>query len=180
MTSQHTSTLIFGGARSGKSNLAQEIAEGTGKTPVLIATAQAGDAEMAERIRKHQAERGNRWMLIEEPLNLIAALQMSTAPEMIVVVDCLTLWLSNLTAKNLDVEAAGDALVDSLPSLQGPVIFVSNEVGLGIVPETPLGRVFRDTQGRLNQKLAAACENVIFVAAGLPLQLKPNKLTLRL
>jgi adenosylcobinamide kinase/adenosylcobinamide-phosphate guanylyltransferase len=174
-----SSTLILGGARSGKSRYAQTLAEDSDLRPLLIATATAGDDEMAERIRKHQAERGNRWQLVEEPLDLIGALQKNAAPHIAIVVDCLTLWLSNLMFKDADVEAAGDALAASLPSLKGPVIFVSNEIGLGLVPETQLGRAFRDAQGRLNQKLAAACENVIFVAAGIPLQLKPNPLTLR-
>lgn len=176
---QCSTTLILGGARSGKSRVAQQLAEDSGLTPLLIATATAGDEEMAERIKKHQAERGNRWRLIEEPLDLAGALGKAAAPDTAVVVDCLTLWLSNLMFKDADVEAAGDALAASLPALKGPVIFVSNEVGLGLVPETALGRAFRDTQGRLNQKLAAACENVIFVAAGLPLPLKSNPLTLR-
>ncbi len=179
VTSLHTSTLILGGARSGKSRYAQKLAEDSGLTPLLIATATAGDDEMAERIKKHQAERGNRWRLIEEPFDLAGTLQRAAAPDTALVVDCLTLWLSNLMFKDADVEAAGEALATSLPGLKGPVIFVSNEIGLGLVPETALGRAFRDAQGRLNQKLAAVCENVIFVAAGLPLPLKSSPLTLR-
>lgn len=174
------STLILGGARSGKSAYAQRLAEDSGQEPMLIATAWAGDAEMAARIAKHKTDRGDHWRLVEEQIHLVEVLDRDAAPDRIIVVDCLTLWLTNLLLAEHDIEAAGDALTACLPKLKGPVIFVSNEVGLGLVPETELGRAFRDAQGRLNQRLADACEKVIFVAAGLPLQLKPAPATLRL
>lgn len=174
------SLLLIGGARSGKSRYAQKLAEESGKAPVLIATAAAGDAEMAARIAKHQADRGAHWRTVEEKIDVAGALCREAAPETIVVVDCLTLWLSNLMLASYDVEAARETLAGSVASLAGPAVFVSNEVGLGIVPEGELGRAFRDAQGRLNQRLAEACERVVLIAAGLPLQLKPNAVRLTL
>jgi len=169
------SLLILGGARSGKSRMAQKRAEDSGKAPILIATAAAADEEMAARIKMHKEQRGPRWRTVEEEIDVSAALCREAAAENIVVVDCLTLWLSNLMLGGHDAEASCEALARCLPSLAGPVIFVSNEVGLGIVPEHALGRKFRDAQGRLNQMLAEACEQVVFVAAGLGLQLKPDR-----
>lgn len=169
------SHLILGGARSGKSRHAQRLAESSGKTPVLIATATAGDEEMAARIARHKAERGPAWQTIEEAIALVGILTREAAAEKILVVDCVTLWLANLMFKGLDTEAESLALAKSLATLPGPVIFVSNEVGLGLVPETALGRSFRDAQGRLNQQLAEICEAVTFIAAGLPLVLKAGR-----
>ncbi|HEY5226239.1 MAG TPA: bifunctional adenosylcobinamide kinase/adenosylcobinamide-phosphate guanylyltransferase [Methylovirgula sp.] len=174
------SLLVVGGARSGKSRYAQKLAEASGKTPVLIATASAGDAEMAERIEKHRAERSAHWRVVEEEIDLTGALAREAAADRVIVVDCLTLWLSNLMCAAKDTETAAERLAARLAHIEGPVIFVSNEVGLGIVPDTRLGRAFRDAQGRLNQLLGAACDAVVFVAAGLPLQLKPNAVALRL
>ena len=167
-----TALLVLGGARSGKSRFAQSRAEAGGLQPVLVATAAAGDEEMAARIARHRAERDTRWRTVEAPLDLLAALTRESAPERIVVVDCLTLWLSNLMQAGADAETESAALANALPGLAGPAIFVSNEVGLGLVPQTPLGRAFRDAQGRLNQAMAAAATEVVFVAAGLPLTLK--------
>jgi adenosylcobinamide kinase/adenosylcobinamide-phosphate guanylyltransferase len=164
--------FVFGGARSGKTRLAQGRAEASGLAPVLIATATAGDGEMAERIARHRAERGDRWTTVEEPLELADALGRTAGPGVIVMVDCLTLWLSNTMFADRDPEAAGDALAARLGTLAGPVLLVSNEVGLGIVPDNALARRFRDLQGRLNQKIAAVASRVTFVAAGLPLVLK--------
>lgn len=172
--------LILGGARSGKSRYAQKLAEASGKSPVLIATASVGDAEMAKRIGKHQADRGTHWRLIEEEIDVAGALSREAAADKVIVVDCLTLWLSNLMLGSYDVENHCDALARSVASLAGPAIFVSNEVGFGIVPESALGRAFRDAQGRLNQALASVCDAVVLVVAGLPLQLKPGAVTLRL
>jgi adenosylcobinamide kinase/adenosylcobinamide-phosphate guanylyltransferase len=174
------SLLVLGGARSGKSRYAQQLAETSGKVPVLIATAAAGDAEMAQRIARHQAERSAHWQVVEEQVNVAEALHREAAADKVVVVDCLTLWLSNLMLGSRDIEAHCEALAQLVPALPGPVIFVSNEVGLGLVPETALGRAFRDAQGRLNQTLASVCETVVFVAAGLPLRLKPELVALRL
>lgn len=174
------SVLILGGARSGKSHYAQKLAEACGKTPVLIATAAAGDDEMAERIEKHRAERAAHWRVVEEQIDLAGALAREAAADRVLVVDCLTLWLSNLMCAAKEADTAVSGLVAALARLDGPVIFVTNEIGLGLVPESKLGRAFRDAQGRLNQSLAAACETVLFVAAGLPLQLKPSAMALRL
>jgi adenosylcobinamide kinase / adenosylcobinamide-phosphate guanylyltransferase len=169
----HASVLVIGAARSGKSGFARKLAENSGKIPLLIATAEAHDAEMAARIEMHRAERGAAWRVVEEPHALLAALWREARAEKVILVDCLTLWLSNRLFAGGAIEAEGDALAQSLRDLAGPAIFVSNEVGAGIVPETEIGRHFRDAQGRLNQKLAAACTSVVLVAAGLPLVLKP-------
>lgn len=165
-------TLILGGARSGKSRFAQDAAEASGRAPVLIATAHALDTEMAARIARHRAERDARWRTVEAPLDLVAALARESAGRRVVVVDCLTLWLSNLMHAGRDPAREGEALAAAIAGLTGEVLFVSNEVGLGLVPETPLGRAFRDAQGRLNQTMARVCARVVFVAAGLPLTLK--------
>lgn len=160
-------TLILGGARSGKSARALALAA---PPRAFIATAEAGDGEMAERIARHKAERGEDWALIEAPLDLPAAL--AEAEGRTALVDCLTLWLSNLMAAGREPEAETARLIAALRAAQGPVILVSNEIGLGLVPMEPLSRRFRDEQGRLNQRIAAAADRVEFVAAGLPLRLK--------
>lgn len=170
-----TSTLVLGGARSGKSAFAQKAAEtavGAGR-PVLIATGQAFDDEMAERIARHQADRGESWTTIEAPLALPEAIAALPA-DAVAVVDCLTLWLSNLMLDERDIETAAGALVATVAACPARLWLVSNEVGLGIVPETPLGRRFRDEAGRLHQRLAAMTDEVFFVAAGLPLRMKPQ------
>jgi adenosylcobinamide kinase/adenosylcobinamide-phosphate guanylyltransferase len=173
-------TLILGGAKSGKSSLALELANQSGGSRVFIATAQAGDNEMRERIRRHQAERGPEWFTVEEPVDLRAALQGADRSDAVLLVDCLTLWLSNLlTVANLSAEevvAKGRDLATLLPALQGRVILVANEVGLGIVPDNALARLYRDLAGALNQELAEVCGQVILVAAGLPLVLKGPQL----
>jgi adenosylcobinamide kinase/adenosylcobinamide-phosphate guanylyltransferase len=164
--------LVLGGARSGKSRHALGLAEAIGPARVLVATAEPGDAEMAERIARHRAERGPGWRVVEAPLELAATLD-GTGPADVAVVDCLTLWLSNLLLAGRDPEREAEALLAALARARLPVILVSNEVGLGLVPETPLGRAFRDAQGRLNQRAAAAVDAVDFVAAGIALALKP-------
>jgi len=166
--------LALGGARSGKSQFARRTAEASGLRPVLIATATAQDAEMAARIARHRQERGPDWLTLEEPLDLGGAITLAAAPERVVVVDCLTLWLTNVMLEGGNVEAEIAALLLAIRESAGPVILVSNEVGQGIVPETPLGRAFRDAQGQLNQAVAAACSDVVLLAAGLPLRLKPG------
>jgi adenosylcobinamide kinase/adenosylcobinamide-phosphate guanylyltransferase len=178
--------LIVGGARSGKSALAEQRARGSGLHVIYIATAQAGDAEMAARIAHHRARRPGGWETVEEPLALAATLQRCARADACLVVDCLTLWLSNLIHAGraaIQVErgervdcpllaAETAALVEALPRLVGRVILVSNEVGMGIVPLGAVSRLFADEQGRLNQRVAAVCEHVTLVAAGLPLELK--------
>jgi adenosylcobinamide kinase/adenosylcobinamide-phosphate guanylyltransferase len=167
------SALILGGARSGKSAYAQRLAEAYGSERLYLATAAAGDEEMAERIARHRADRGQGWTTLEEPVEIAAALLKHAQAGRVVVVDCLTLWLSNLMFAGRDPGAAVTALAEAIGALAGPVIFVSNEVGMGLVPDNKLGREFRDWQGRANREIGAACDAVIFIAAGLPLQLKP-------
>ena len=166
-------TLVIGGARSGKSRYAEELLAAHDGTRIYIATAEAGDAVMAARIAAHQARRGAAWQTIEQPLDLVAALETHCRPASAVLVDCLTLWLSNLMAASRDIAAESSRLVRALPQLEGRAVLVSNEVGLGIVPDHPLGREFRDHAGRLNQAVAAAVDEAVFIAAGLPLRLKP-------
>ncbi len=165
--------LVLGGARSGKSRYAETLIEAVGGG-VYLATAGALDAEMAERIRRHRERRGEIWTTLEEPLDIADALT-AVAAGRPVLVDCLTLWLSNLIAAGHDVERETDALIDALAQRAGPVIFVANEVGLGIVPENALARLFRDHAGRLNQRVAARADRVVFMAAGLPLLLKDER-----
>ena len=163
--------LIIGGARSGKSSLAERRAGDAGLEVTYIATATAGDAEMLERIAHHRRRRPPYWLTIEEPLRLAATLRAETATNRCVLVDCLTLWLTNLLL-GPGVEPERTMFLDALPALPGRVILVSNEVGWGIVPSNELGRRFADEQGRLNQAIAAASDRVTLVAAGLPIELK--------
>jgi len=172
--------LVLGGARSGKSAYAARIAHNSGLHVSVIVTAEALDEEMAERILHHQRERPADWQTVEAPFRLADALSRTAAANRCVIVDCMTLWLSNLLlspdnpAAPVDLQPVAEQqqLFRQLPALPGEILFVSNEVGLGLVPETPLGRQFRDDAGRLNQQLAHICERVTFVAAGLPLTLK--------
>ena len=167
-----SSTLVLGGARSGKSAHAQALAEASGLDRVFVATAHAYDDEMVGRIARHVAARDATWRTIDAPYDLVDALAGHAAPARVLLVDCLTLWLSNLMLRGDDVEAATEAFAARVPRLPGTAIFVSNEVGWGIVPENALARRFRDAQGRLNQRIAAACGTVVLVAAGLPLVMK--------
>ncbi len=166
-------TFYLGGARSGKSRLAEEAARASGLSLRYIATAAPGDTEMAERIAHHRMKReGLGWKTVEALYDLPEAILAQSRRDTVVLVDCLTLWLTNIMLAERDIPAAREALIAALAAAQGPVLLVSNEVGLGLVPETPLGRAFRDEQGRLNQKLAALVPNVVFVAAGLSLAMK--------
>ncbi|MFO1112539.1 MAG: bifunctional adenosylcobinamide kinase/adenosylcobinamide-phosphate guanylyltransferase [Rhodospirillales bacterium] len=164
-------TLVLGGARSGKSGYAEALIGERGPG-LYLATAEAGDDEMAERIRLHRARRGTGWETVEEPLELPQVISRNARSQRPILVDCLTLWLGNLMDAGRNIEAATAALLDALNAAAGPIVFVSNEVGLGIVPATPLGRAFRDHAGRLNQAVAATADRVVFLAAGLPLILK--------
>lgn len=180
------SALILGGARSGKSRMGEQIADRLsrerGARKIYIATARqrwdgVEDPEFAARIAEHQARRGAGWETIEAPLALPEALARAAAADCVILADCLTLWLSNLMLERPEpdaaaLDAATDALLRSLRVLSGTAVLVSNEVGLGLVPETPLGRRFRDAQGRLNQKVAAEADLAVLMAAGLPLTLK--------
>jgi adenosylcobinamide kinase/adenosylcobinamide-phosphate guanylyltransferase len=173
MSPRCLSILVIGGARSGKSRHAGELALRSGLAPVLVATAQGLDAEMEQRIARHREERAPGWQVIEEPLELAACLAAEAGPGRILVVDCLTLWLTNWMLAGRDDDAVVSTLTGALAQLAGPVILVSNEVGAGIVPDNELARRFRDAQGRLNQAVASACDRVTLVCAGLPLVLKP-------
>jgi adenosylcobinamide kinase/adenosylcobinamide-phosphate guanylyltransferase len=163
-------TLVLGGARSGKSAHAESLL--AGGRALYVATGQAFDAEMAERIRLHRDRRGPLWSTVEEPLELAACIARHAQPDRPILVDCLTLWVSNLMHHGRDVDAEAEALARVLAAPAGPVVLVSNEVGLGIVPDNALARAFRDHAGRVNQRIAATCRRVVFVAAGLPLTLK--------
>lgn len=165
-------TLVLGGARSGKSVFAERLVAQSGLDAVYIATGQAYDDEMNERIATHKERRGSIWTTVEEPLDLTGALAAHAGEERAVLVDCLTLWLTNLMMAERDITAETARLVAAIPELPGMVLFVSNEVGLGIVPENRMAREFRDHAGRLNQAIAAAADEVYFIAAGLPLKMK--------
>lgn len=166
------SLLVLGGARSGKSRHAQAVAESAAGSHVFIATAQAFDAEMADRIERHRRDRDSRWRTVEAPVDLGDSIARHDGADAVVLVDCLTLWASNLLLAGGDVAAAGGALCEVVAALRGRVIFVSNEVGFGIVPDNALARRFRDAAGELNQRIAAICSSVDLVVAGLPLRLK--------
>jgi len=165
-------TLVLGGVRSGKSRHAEALVESQPGPCVYLATAEAGDDEMTARIADHRARRGPRWTTVEEPLDLAGALARNCCPEGAVLVDCLTLWLSNLLGAERDAASECAGLLAALPGLAGPVVFVSNEVGQGIVPDNALARAFVDRAGRLHQDLAAAAQRVIFMTAGLPHEIK--------
>jgi adenosylcobinamide kinase / adenosylcobinamide-phosphate guanylyltransferase len=165
-------TLVLGGARSGKSAFAERLIGDSGLARIYLATATADDDEMQTRIAHHRISRGDGWTTVEEPLALVDALSRESTHGRAVLVDCLTLWLSNLMLRERDPEIEARRLTRFLGVAKYPVVLVSNEVGLGLVPETPLGRRFRDAQGRLNQIVAAAVPNVAFIAAGLPLWLR--------
>jgi adenosylcobinamide kinase/adenosylcobinamide-phosphate guanylyltransferase len=169
-------TLVLGGARSGKSAFAEKLIADSSLARIYLATAGGGDDEMKARIAHHRAQRGDGWTTIEEPLALVDALAREVTHGRAVLVDCLTLWLSNLMLAERDPDIEARRLTRFLGVAKYPVVLVSNEVGLGLVPDTPLGRRFRDAQGRLNQIVAACVPNVVFIAAGLPLWLKRSSL----
>lgn len=163
--------LITGGARSGKSGIAETMALSLGRPAVYIATAEAQDAEMAARIAAHQARRGPEWRTHAAPRDLPGALA-ATDGQGPRLVDCLTLWLTNLMLADADWRGAGQALVAALPTQRDPVVMVTNEVGMGIVPDNALARSFRDAAGLLNQWVAAAADEVYLAVSGLPLKVK--------
>ncbi len=167
----YTSTLVLGGARSGKSVYAENLVLASDKPKVYIATGQAFDDEMVERIDEHKARRGSEWRTIEAPLDVCGAI-VNQCESTSVLFDCMTLWISNLMADERDIVREVEQLCDVIGSLKCDLTIVSNEVGLGIVPENALARKFRDEAGRANQMIAAACDKVVFMAAGLPLNMK--------
>ena len=164
-------TLVVGGARSGKSAFAERLVTQSARPRRYIATAEAWDDEMRARIAQHRRDRGTDWITVEAPLDLVTALA-ETRPDEAVLVDCATLWLTNHLLADHDLESETARLLAALSACPAPVVIVSNETGWGIVPENPLARRFRDEQGRLNQRLAAASTLVVTVIAGLPMVLK--------
>ena len=164
--------LVLGGARSGKSRYAQTRAEALPGELVYVATAQPFDDEMATRIQRHRAERGERWQTLEVPLDLPDAIALESRPQRVLLIDCLTLWLSNLMLADRDASAEALRLGQALTDATGPVILVANEVGLGIVPDNALARRFRDAAGILNQRIAGIVDEAVFLVAGLPQRLK--------
>lgn len=165
------SSLFLGGARSGKSELAEKLVKTSGFTMIYLATAEVFEGEMEARVDSHKKRRGSDWLLIEEIL-AIADIIKALKPDEIVLVDCLTLWLSNLLHVGQSPDTAQSELIQALGDSAGHVVFVSNEVGMGIVPDNQISRAFRDAQGALNQAIAQAVDLVVFSAAGLPLVLK--------
>lgn len=173
---EHTSpprlTLVLGGARSGKSRHAERLVLESGLAPVYLATAEALDGEMAARIAAHRARRGASWRTIEEPLDLVGTLRRECADGHAVLVDCLTLWLTNLMVGERPVRAEVTRLLEALPTLPGALVLVSNEIGFGVVPTDAMARAFIDDAGWLHQRIAEQADDVVFMAAGLPLHLK--------
>lgn len=163
-------TLVLGGARSGKSRYAESLVTALPAPWIYVATAEARDAEMAERIAAHQTRRGAGWRTLETPRDVVGALTAhGTTP---LLVDCLTLWLANALLASADVDAEIERLEAALEQASAPLVLVANEVGFGIVPDNALGRRFRDLQGLLNQRIAARADRVVLVVAGLPLTIK--------
>lgn len=165
-------TLVIGGARSGKSRHAEGLVTAHPSPWLYVATAEAHDDEMADRIAQHVARRDGGWITHDAPLDLAGAVRTHAGRGRPVLIDCLTLWLSNVMLAGRDIAAEQAGLVDALAETAGPIVAVSNEVGLGIVPDNALARTFRDAQGRLNAAVAERAERVVLMAAGLPLVLK--------
>jgi adenosylcobinamide kinase/adenosylcobinamide-phosphate guanylyltransferase len=169
--------LILGGARSGKSHHAEVCAAESGLDVLYVATAQAHDDEMQQRIEHHKQQRPDHWQLIEEPINLISVLKDNANTSTCILVDCLTLWISNQLCSEIDknkIENNINKLVETVLNLPGRIIFVSNEVSMGIIPMGEINRQFVDEAGRLHQRLATVCDNVTLMVAGIPTVIKPN------
>ena len=164
-------TLVLGGARSGKSAFAEGLVDAAPK-PVYLATAQALDSEMSEKIRLHRERRGDHWLTVEEPLEIATALRQHSDPDSPVLLDCLTLWLSNILHARRDVDTQLRRLLESFAALHGPVVCVSNEVGLGVTPDNALSRRYVNDLGRLHQQIAAQASQVYFLIAGIPILIK--------
>jgi adenosylcobinamide kinase/adenosylcobinamide-phosphate guanylyltransferase len=177
MTAAIGKMLVLGGVRSGKSRYAEEIARNQARAVTLIATAEPRDEEMAARIEAHRRHRDPRWRVVEEPLALAATLREAVSLESLVIVDCLTVWLSNLLC-GADADASRretQALLAALSSLAGDCVLISNEVGFGIIPANPLARRFGDEAGVLHQRIATQCDRVVLMVAGLPLMVKESQ-----
>ncbi len=165
--------LILGGARSGKTALGERLATRLAHNPAYLATAEALDEEMAARVASHRRQREGRFVTVEEPVELAEAIERAAIEHDVILVDCLTLWISNLLGAERDVTKAVDDLVDALDVIEDTrVLMISNEVGLGIVPDNKLARAYRDLTGWAHQRLTGVCSDVYFVAAGLPLTMK--------
>lgn len=166
--------FVIGGARSGKSAFAEELAlaKKSDRQATYIATAEIFDDEMAARVAQHRDRRGPEWQLVEAPVDLATAIQASDAPDAVLLIDCLSVWITNILVKDMDVDAAQTSLLSALQSAVGTVIIVASETGLGIVPENALSRRFRDANGRLNQTVAADATEVFFVVAGIASKIK--------
>ena len=169
-----TVTLVLGGARSGKSRFAERSVESSGLTPVYIATGQGIDEEMMERIALHRQRRGKRWRTVEAPIDLPAAIRDEARPGHMLLVDTVTMWISNLMAAKRNIAGEVDALCVALANRKAPVVLVSDEVGLGIVPDNAVARLFRDHAGMANQALAQLADQVYLVAAGISIRMKPQ------
>nr|WP_321444624.1 bifunctional adenosylcobinamide kinase/adenosylcobinamide-phosphate guanylyltransferase [uncultured Cohaesibacter sp.] len=174
---QARTNFIFGGARSGKSQFAESLCLASKCELLYVATSPVikGDAEYADRIKKHQDRRGPRWRVIEEELDLASIIEKESRPDLAILIDCMTLWLNNVLYHNHPLDDRLNAFIEAMKASQSRLILISNEVGQGIVPSNPEVRAFRDHQGRLNQTLAAHCDRVIEVRVGLPLILKPSQ-----
>ena len=166
--------LILGGSRSGKSTYAESLAERHEGPHIYIATAEATDPEMAARINEHRKRRGPFWNTLESPLNLISSIKQNSTSKNIILVDCLTIWISNLMMASYSVIDESENLAKLMSQIEGTIIFVSNEVGQGIVPDNPLARTFRDYSGNLNQLIAEVADEVYLVTAGIPINIKKN------
>ncbi|MBP2445424.1 bifunctional adenosylcobinamide kinase/adenosylcobinamide-phosphate guanylyltransferase [Rhizobium leguminosarum] len=171
-TASSNTVFILGGARSGKSRFAESLVVSTGLDRHYLATGRAWDEEMQARIGQHRADRGPSWTTHEEPLDLVGTLAAIDGQGRVVLIDCLTLWITNLMMEERDMAAEFTALTDFLSQAKAQLVFVSNEVGLGIVPDNRMAREFRDHAGRLHQSIAAKVAEVYFIAAGLPLKMK--------
>lgn len=169
--------LVLGGARSGKSRFAQSQVERQSGCLAYIATAQPFDAEMADRIARHKNDRGKRWRTVEAPIDLPGAIATAAGQANAILIDCLTLWLSNLLLADEDIAKWRASLIAAIQASPVPIALVANEVGLSIVPDNALARRFRDEAGWLNQEIASACDSVVLVAAGLPLWLRRMQLS---
>ena len=167
-----TRTLVLGGVRSGKSRFGEQLVLGSGLKPIYLATGRVTDEEMHERIAAHQQRRSSDWETVEEPLALTDALRQSSQKGRVILVDCLSFWVTNLMMAKADVMKECAELKAFLSSSTTPIVLVSNETGLGILPENKMAREFGDLAGLVNQEIAAVCDTVYFVAAGLPITLK--------
>ena len=167
------SVLVIGGASSGKSSFAENLLLKSSKSLIYLATATALDSEMDKRIKRHRSNRGERWTTIEESKSIVEVIAANAAPETAILVDCVTLWLTTLLSSKMDIKTETESLIALIPKLPGAIVFVTNELGTGIVPEVAIAREFRDYAGNLNQELANVCDAAYLIVAAKPILLKP-------